>query len=107
MEVNNNTRIDNSVLVANGINSTNSTTQQLEDTANFKDAAKVDITDPNGKIAQNRELSNETQQFLENKGVDLAKESANFDKQSVIAVAGSMTASQGHASAVNARALLS
>ena len=111
MEVNNNSRVDNSILVADGKqnlgNSFNQNVgQNVEDTANFKDAAKIDITDPTAKKVD-RELSNETQQFLETKGVDLAKESANFDKQSVLAIAGSITASQGHASAVNARALLS
>jgi len=80
--------------------------QAVEEKAGFGDAAKIDLTDPNAKKAD-RELSNETQQFLANNGVELAKESASFDKQSVLAVSGSMTAAQGHANAVTTRALLS
>lgn len=78
----------------------------VEEKANFQNAAKIDIADPNAKKAD-RELSNETQQFLANSGIDMADESINFDKQSVLAVAGSITAAQGHANAVTSRALLS
>ena len=72
----------------------------------FIDAAKIDITDPNAK-KEVRVLSDETQQFLANSGVDLAQESSNFDKQSILGLAGSIVAAQGHANAVTTRALLS
>lgn len=109
MEVNN-SKSNSQVLVADASrglqNAANrSGNEKVEEKAGFGDAAKVDLSDPNAKRAE-RELSTETESFLSNKGVDLAKESANFSKQSVLANAGSYMAAQGHANAVTARALL-
>ncbi len=82
-------------------------TDYLNDLAGFKDAAKVDIADHSVKIMDTRELSDKTQQFLADKNVDLAKDSTTFNKQNILAHAGSYTAAQGHASAVATRVLLS
>jgi len=106
MEINN-TRIDNSLLVSNGTSLDSFNQDKVESNGNFKDAAKIDITEQNVRNAEKRELLDSTQKFLENNGVNLAQESASFDKQNILAVAGSYTAAQGHANAVATRALLS
>lgn len=80
--------------------------EKVEEKAAFADAAKIDITDPNAKKAD-RELSSETQAFFVNSGIEIAQESANFDKQSVLNIAGSITAAQGNANTATSRALLS
>lgn len=106
MEVNNNTfKVTN--LQNSGQADQNKTPDYLNDLASFKDAAKVDITDPNIKATENRELSSETEQFLANNNIDVAKDSTSFDKQNILAYAGSYTAAQGHASSVATRQLLS
>ena len=106
MEINNNpfkaTNLQN-----NGQMGQNKTPDYLNDLASFRDAAKVDITDLNVKAMESRELSNETQQFLSNNNVDMAKDSTSFDKQNILVYAGSYTVAQGHASAVSTRQLLS
>ena len=109
MEVNN-TNSNSQILVGDASkglqNAANRSGNEVVEEKAFANAAKIDITDPNAKKAD-RELSNETEQFLSNNGIEIAKESASFDKQSVLAVAGSITAAQGHANAVTTRALLS
>lgn len=108
MEVNS-SKSNSQVLVGNATkglqNAANRSGNAVVEEKAFADAAKVDVS--NATRGETRELSSETEQFLTNNGIDLAKESANFDKQSVLGVAGSYTAAQGHANAVATRALLS
>jgi hypothetical protein len=111
MEVNNNTRANSSILSNDeqknlgGFTNQNQN-KQVEDQNSFKDAAKIDIVDLSLKKAEGRELSNESAAYISANNIDLAQDSANFSKQSVLAHAGSIMAAQSHANPAATRAVL-
>jgi predicted RNase H-like nuclease (RuvC/YqgF family) len=88
--------------------------QSLESqlTSAQQEAVKVDLSQDalnaqNSNQPSNGEISPETQQFIENKNLDMASESRNFDKQSVLGQAGSFILSQSNALSSTAIRLLS